>query len=123
LLPEKTEDTTPEGFFIRKWTVEDMGRLKDHLRKHSLASAAGEAAASCVDLMEIPNEDLAYLCNECVVRKGGPTVWFISALIGILKRTKSQDNPDSYRLIALESCFLKALTILMHWRIHDWSAA
>jgi hypothetical protein len=52
--------------------------------------------------MEIPNEDLAYLCNECVARKDGPTVWFISALIGILKKCKPQDNPDSYRLIALE---------------------
>ncbi|KAJ6481554.1 hypothetical protein C8R47DRAFT_1284080, partial [Mycena vitilis] len=38
LLPEKTEDTSPEGFFTNKWTALDMGRLKDHLRKHSLDS-------------------------------------------------------------------------------------
>ncbi|KAJ6458245.1 hypothetical protein C8R45DRAFT_762220, partial [Mycena sanguinolenta] len=39
LLPEKTEDSTPEGFFSRKWTEDDMGRLKDHIRNHSLDSA------------------------------------------------------------------------------------
>ena len=33
LLPETTEDKTPEGFFSVKWNVDDMGRLKDHLRK------------------------------------------------------------------------------------------
>ncbi|KAJ7779458.1 hypothetical protein DFH07DRAFT_730167, partial [Mycena maculata] len=38
LLPEKTEDTTPEGFFSKKWNEDDMGALKNHLRKHSLDS-------------------------------------------------------------------------------------
>ncbi|KAJ7744925.1 hypothetical protein B0H16DRAFT_1213266, partial [Mycena metata] len=37
-LPEKTEDRTPEGFFSRKWTEDDMGRLKDHIRKHGMDS-------------------------------------------------------------------------------------
>jgi hypothetical protein len=36
LLPEKTEDKIPEGFFSRKWTADDMGRLKAHVRKNSL---------------------------------------------------------------------------------------
>jgi hypothetical protein len=44
----------------------------------------------------------------------------VSPPIGILKRLKPRDNPNSYRLIALESCFLKGLTILVHWRIFDW---
>ncbi|KAJ7261384.1 hypothetical protein B0H12DRAFT_1013544, partial [Mycena haematopus] len=92
LLPEKTEDSTQEGFFSRKWTEDDMGRLKDHIRKHSLDSTAGEDNTSYVDLLEIPNEDLAYLANH-------------------------------YRLIGLESCFLKGLTMLIHWRIADWAQA
>ncbi|KAF8213517.1 hypothetical protein K438DRAFT_1707299 [Mycena galopus ATCC 62051] len=90
LLPENTEDTTPEGFFSRKWDERDMGRLKDHLRKHSLASSSGEDQTTYADLLEIPNEDLAPLYND-------------------------------YRLIALESCFLKGLTILTHWVIFDWA--
>ncbi|KAJ6522567.1 hypothetical protein B0H19DRAFT_973306, partial [Mycena capillaripes] len=101
LIPEKTEDKTPEGFFTHKWTEDDMGRLKDHIRKHSLGSTPGEDDTSYVDLLEIPNEDLAYLANQCVDKGDGPTI--------------------CYRLIALESCFLKALTILIHWRIADWA--
>ncbi|KAJ6497211.1 hypothetical protein C8R47DRAFT_972592, partial [Mycena vitilis] len=93
VLPEKTEDTSSEGFFTRKWTEDDMGKLKDHIRKHSMDSAPGEDNTSYVDLLEIPNEDLAYLANQY-----------------------------SYR-IALESCFLKALTMLIHWRIADWAQA
>ncbi|KAJ7712284.1 hypothetical protein B0H16DRAFT_1342702, partial [Mycena metata] len=38
LMPETTEDTTPEGFFTHPWTENDMGRLKDHIRNHSLDS-------------------------------------------------------------------------------------
>ncbi|KAJ7661612.1 hypothetical protein DFH06DRAFT_988413, partial [Mycena polygramma] len=38
-LPDKTEDKTPEGFFSERWTEDDMGRLKDHIRKHSLDGA------------------------------------------------------------------------------------
>ncbi|KAJ7701723.1 hypothetical protein B0H16DRAFT_1239385, partial [Mycena metata] len=32
LIPPETEDSTPEGFFTEKWNIDDMGRLKDHLR-------------------------------------------------------------------------------------------
>ncbi|KAJ7145580.1 hypothetical protein C8R44DRAFT_599644, partial [Mycena epipterygia] len=39
LLPAETVDNTPEGFFMEKWNEDDMGRLKDHLRKHSLDSS------------------------------------------------------------------------------------
>ncbi|KAJ7722801.1 hypothetical protein B0H16DRAFT_1431231, partial [Mycena metata] len=105
LLPEETEDSTPEGFFSRKWDAKDMGRLKDHLRKHSLDSSSGEDQTTYAELLEIPNEDLAHLCNQCTALGDAPTIWLI------------------YRLIALESCFLKALTILIHWRIFDWAEA
>ncbi|KAJ7731086.1 hypothetical protein B0H16DRAFT_1893457 [Mycena metata] len=120
-LPETTEDHTPEGFFSRKWTEEDMGRLKDHIRKHGMDSTPGEDQTSYAELLEIPNEDLLFLINKCVEKNDGPTIWFTSALIGILKRMKPSDDPESYRLIALESCILKALTMLIHWRIHDWA--
>ncbi|KAJ7766184.1 hypothetical protein B0H16DRAFT_1309564 [Mycena metata] len=89
LLPEITEDKTPEGFFSEKWNEKDMGRLKDHLRKHALDSSSGEDETTYADLLEIPNDALAHF----------------------------------YRLIALESCFLKALTILIHWCIFDWAEA
>lgn len=100
-----------------------MGRLKDHLRKHSVDSSTGEDETSYADLLEIPIDDLSALYNECTARGDAPSIWFMTALIGILKRLKPHDDPDSYRLIALESCFLKGLTILIHWRIFDWAEA
>ncbi|KAJ6622311.1 hypothetical protein B0H10DRAFT_1788337 [Mycena sp. CBHHK59/15] len=67
LLPETTEDTTPEGFFSRTWTEEDtysMGRLKDYLRKHSLNSSPGEDQTIYAELLEIPNENLIRLLTK-----------------------------------------------------------
>ncbi|KAJ7732420.1 hypothetical protein B0H16DRAFT_1328719, partial [Mycena metata] len=92
LMPDQTEDTTPEGFFTHAWTENDMGRLKNHIRNHSLDSTPGEDQASYKDLLEIPNEDLALLANQCVKEGDGP-------------------------------CFLKALSMLIHWRIADWAEA
>jgi hypothetical protein len=108
---------TFKRFFSNQFNEDDMGRLKDHLRKHSLDSSAGENHTSYADLLEIPNDDLAALYNEFNARGDAPSIWFMSVLIGILKQLKPQDDPDSHRLIALESCFLKGLTILVHWRI------
>jgi hypothetical protein len=113
LLPAKTKDSTPEGFFTQAWSEDDMGRLKDRIRKHSLDSSPGEDQTSYADLLEIPNDDLAYLVNECVAKNDAPTLWFMTALIGILKRMKPHEDPNSYRLIGLESCFLKGLTMLI----------
>jgi hypothetical protein len=36
---------------------------------------------------------------------------------------KLKTDPDSYRIIALESCILKVLTLLIHKRITDWATA
>jgi hypothetical protein len=96
-----------------------MGRLKDHLRKNSLDRSPGEDQTSYPDLLQIPNDDLAYLVNEYVARNDAPTSWFITALIGILKRLKPHEDPSSYILIGLGSCFLKGLMMLIHWRIYD----
>jgi hypothetical protein len=119
---KKTEDETSEGF-SSKWNEDDMGRFKDHLRKHGSGSSSGEYQTSYADLLQIQNEELAALYSECTARGPGdaPSIWFMSPLIGILKRLKPHDNPESYRLIALESFFLKGLTILVHWRIFDWA--
>ncbi|KAJ7705254.1 hypothetical protein B0H17DRAFT_920580, partial [Mycena rosella] len=90
LIPDRTEDTTPEAFFSAEWGVDDGAWVKDHLLKHALESSSGEDDITYADIMEIPNEDL---------------------------------GPNSYRIIALESCFLKVLTLLIHRRITQWAAA
>ncbi|KAF7344870.1 RNA-directed DNA polymerase from mobile element jockey [Mycena venus] len=51
------------------------------------------------------------------------STWFKSVIIGLLKKGKLSTNPDSYRIIALESCILKLLTLLIHKHITDWASA
>ncbi|KAJ7110402.1 hypothetical protein C8R44DRAFT_633951, partial [Mycena epipterygia] len=95
IIPETTEDSTPEGFFSRDWTEDDVAKLKDHIRKNSLDSATGEDAVLYAEILDIPNDDL---------------------LASI---------PDSYRIIALESCVLKVSEVPVKdsMRITDWANA
>jgi hypothetical protein len=102
--------------------VEDYGSwIKDHLLNHSIDSASGDDAITYADIMEIPSTDIINLCNECIRR--GTSVWLRTAIIGVLKRGEPAGFPDSYRIIAVESCFLKILTLLIHRRIPQWAAA
>ncbi|GLB35658.1 hypothetical protein LshimejAT787_0212230 [Lyophyllum shimeji] len=121
LLPAETVDLTPEGFFSLPWVEDDIAWVKDHLKKHSAKCAPGEDALQYTDVMEIPNEDLAELCNKCIQQKDAPTVWFKSIIVGILKKSKPATDPNSYRIIALESCVLKIMMLLIHKRITDWA--
>ncbi|KAJ7196334.1 hypothetical protein B0H12DRAFT_1020251, partial [Mycena haematopus] len=100
MIPDSTEDTTPEGFFSAPWTEAHMEAIKVHIKTHSLDSGSGEDAVLYAEILEIPNEDLLLLCNECLA-----------------------SIPDSYRIIALESCVLKVLMLLIHLRITEWADA
>jgi hypothetical protein len=86
-------------------------------------SATGEDSILHAEILEILDDALAYLCNECVGRKAGPSTWFKKVMLGLLKKGKLNIDPDSYRIIALESCVLKVLTLLIHKRITDWANA
>ncbi|KAJ6570739.1 hypothetical protein B0H10DRAFT_1719796, partial [Mycena sp. CBHHK59/15] len=66
LIPKATTDSSDEGFFSTEWTEDDIVEVKDHIRKHGLNSATGEDAILYGEILEIPNDALAYLCNECI---------------------------------------------------------
>jgi hypothetical protein len=70
LLPEKTEDTKVSSLKSGQRTT--WADSKTIFRKHSLDSTASEDNTSYVDLLEIPNEDLTYLANQCVEKNDGP---------------------------------------------------
>ncbi|KAJ7618830.1 hypothetical protein DFH06DRAFT_994921, partial [Mycena polygramma] len=93
MIPDSTEDTTAEGFFSTPWTEDHIASIKDHIRTHSLDSGSGEDAILYAEILEIPNEDLALLCNECVRQQDGPSI----------------------------CCVLKVLTLLIHLRITEWA--
>jgi hypothetical protein len=86
-----------------------------------LASASGEDSVVYAEILEIPNDDLVLLCNESITRKDGPSIWFRTVIIGLLKRGKIKTNPDSYRIVGLESCMLKFLMLLILKRFTDWA--
>ncbi|KAJ7438964.1 hypothetical protein B0H11DRAFT_2254277, partial [Mycena galericulata] len=123
LIPETTSDSSEERFSSAEWTEANIAWVKDQIRKHGLHSASGEDAILYAEILEIPNDVLAYLCNECIRRKDGPSAWFRTVIIGLLKKGKLNSDPDSYRIIALESCVLKILMLLIHKRITDWATA
>lgn len=53
----------------------------------------------------------------------GNSFWFKTVIIGFLTKSKNGADPDSYRIIALESCLLKILALLIHKCVTDWANA
>jgi hypothetical protein len=60
------------------------------------------------------------LCR-CIQEREVPQQWLTTVIIGILKSGKPARDPNSYRLIALESCLLKFLTLLCELRMRAWA--
>lgn len=119
LMPESTEDTTRERYFSSPWSEDNIGWAKS-LIVERLKCAQGSDAKTNLDAMEIANDDFAFLCNECIRTQDCPSIWMRTTIIGILKKNKPAENPESYRVIALESCILKVLTLLIHKRFTDY---
>ncbi|KAJ7101767.1 hypothetical protein C8R44DRAFT_641348, partial [Mycena epipterygia] len=102
LIPETTTDAEEKKFFSAPWTEDNIAWVNNQIRKHDMDSASGEDAILYAEGLEIPNDSLAHLGNECIRR---------------------QDGPSTYRIIALESCVLKILTLLIHKYITDWATS
>ncbi|PPQ76461.1 hypothetical protein CVT26_012897 [Gymnopilus dilepis] len=121
-LPTSTEDVTPERFFSRPFTVEEVELVKLKLQTH-LHSATGLDGVKYADILSIPSQNLVDLFNLCVSTMDAPRVWLSTMLVGILKPGRPAKDPDSYRIIALESCLLKMLTLLIAQRFRGWLEA
>ncbi|KAF7374664.1 RNA-directed DNA polymerase from mobile element jockey [Mycena sanguinolenta] len=120
-IPPSTIDHTPELFFTRAFVLADMELLKRKLRERSTKSAHGIDHCSYKKIQSIPNEVLLKLLNYCIEYRTGAQDWFTTILVGILKMGKSDDDPESYRLVGLECCLLKCLTLLIDMRIRAWA--
>lgn len=73
--------------------------------------------------MAIPNDILLKLFNWCITHREAPQDWLTTVLVGILKTGKDPKDAESYRLIGLECCLVKLLTLLIDWRIREWAAS
>lgn len=63
---------------------------------------------------------LVNLFNSCVAEKDIPSAWIYATLVALLKLGKPKNDVNSYKIVALESCFLKILTLLVDIRIRQW---
>ncbi|KAF7342021.1 RNA-directed DNA polymerase from mobile element jockey [Mycena venus] len=120
-IPSETPDHTDEGFFSRPFELPDIEKMKRKLRSRSSKSARGIDQCSYKKIQSIPDEALLKLFNYCVKEGTGPQDWFTTILVGLLKLGKPGDDPDSYRLVGLECCLLKCLTLLIDMRIRAWA--
>jgi hypothetical protein len=117
VIPPCTTDTTPSGDFSRPFLEEEVDWAKRRVRKHSLNSAKGIDGISYDRVVNFPTADLTALFNMCVEKCDLPQVWLTTLLVGILKPGRSALAPDNYRLIALECCLLKFMTLLVDRRL------
>ncbi|KAF5334783.1 hypothetical protein D9611_012913 [Ephemerocybe angulata] len=120
-MPLRTTDTTVEQIFSSPITVDEIAAAKAHIHKQATeSSASGLDGVGYDNLMAIDNEVLARVFNECLDTLEVPTQWLTTVLAAILKKGKARDDPDGYRAIALESCGLKFMTLLIHKRLTRW---
>ena len=120
-IPDVTVDTTVEQFFDSPFTVEDIDDTKVEIQKHPSNSAAGIEEIHYKEIVKMDSVKLCHLINLCISTRACPTTWIVSILIGILKRYKPSDDPNSYRTICLESCMLEFVTLLIMRRVIKWA--
>lgn len=119
-IPQLTRDPSEGRHFSRAVTILEVENLKVKLKGKSPRSALGMDKLSYHMLLAIPSENLVGLFNMCIRRRNVPTLWLYTVLIAILKSKRPKDVASSYRIIALESCFLKMFTLLIEGRLRDW---
>jgi hypothetical protein len=122
-IPATTHDRTPEQFFSRPFGEVDMEMLKNHIKRHPESSTRGGDGISYQQILNIPNDILAELLNACVKHCALPGPLMLTIIAGILKARKPADLPESFRLIAFQSCLLKCSTLLFHFRARGWTDA
>jgi hypothetical protein len=108
--------TSPRQSCTRDITLEEIEEMKLHIKEHGLDTALGVDGFSYGDCLAVPNEKLLEFFLFCLRNEDAPRPWLISLLIGILKKDKDATDPSSYRLIALECCMLKMLTLIIDRR-------
>lgn len=120
LIPDSTADDTPERTFSRPFSDEEVDEVKRRLATRPARSSVGMDEVTYRTLRRIESSVLVRLFDTCVASKGIPSTWLYTTLVALLKPGKPKDDVNSYRIVALESCFLKMLTLLIDIRIREW---
>ncbi|KAJ3550428.1 hypothetical protein NMY22_g490 [Coprinellus aureogranulatus] len=121
-IPARTLDTTNAQHFSKPVTEDEVAAMKSLL--HARSAERTSDGLDCIgysEMMAMDNDVVAELFNKCLDDLVIPTAWLTTVLTAIPKKNKPKDDPESYRSIALESCGLKMLTLLIHLRLTAWS--
>ena len=121
LIPQVTMDHTPQRFFSRPFLLDEVESAKRHLARRNTKGSPGLDGVSYQTVLDIPNDILLRLFNSCIQSLDAPHSWLTTVLVGVLKQGKPATSPQSYRLVGLECCLLKALTLLIDRRIRAWA--
>ncbi|KAF7374452.1 Reverse transcriptase domain-containing protein [Mycena sanguinolenta] len=122
-IPSRTLDRTPQRFFSRRITIEDIISVKRKLRVKSFRSAKGVDEVSYSKIPTIPNSVLVELFQRCIDDCDAPQKWLVTILVGLLMQGRDVHDPESYRIVGLECCLLKILTLLFDQRLQEWADA
>lgn len=120
-IPARTIDYSDGQWFSRPWVIADIEWCKDHIKTKGPGSASGLDESTYKLIMDLDNNEIVSLFNRAFDLLDGPTIWFRTLVMGILKRGRYPLDPDSYRAVALEGCLLKMLTMMIHKRMYDWA--
>lgn len=114
-LPEFTDDPTEDGIFSRPFTEHEIASCKQELLTH-LKSASGIDDKAYKEIMSIANSALANLLSELLRTRAIPSVWLTTLLAAVPKAKGPYNDPENFRMIALEYCLLKLMTMLLDKR-------
>ncbi|PIL27056.1 hypothetical protein GSI_10195 [Ganoderma sinense ZZ0214-1] len=120
-MSDCTHDATHDRSFSRPFTVSEIDAVKDHIRANCRGTAHGLDDIGYDEVLDIPSERLAALFQLCIDDLSIPQAWLTAAIAAVKKPRKDGTDPESYRTIGLESCLLKALTLLIDRRFREWA--
>ncbi len=119
-MPLRTTDSSRLRSFSRPLSIEEIRSAKAHIRRIGVATAVGIDGVNQQEILAIPDEELLKLFNHCLDTNEIPRVWLTSLLAAIPKKDRDLALPDSYRVIGLQCCLLKFLTLLIDHRLSGW---
>lgn len=100
-IPTCTTDSALEQFFNRDFDASEIERAKAHIHRHCSDSSIGNDAIHYNEIEQMDNDLLLQLVNKCIHSGNMPTSWTIMTVVGIVKRGKDRNDPNSYRTIAV----------------------
>jgi len=98
-------------------TVDDVERAKAHVKSSGMGTSTGFDNILYDKILELEGVPLCFLLRECVRLRDAPSLCLQSLLAGILKKNGDPFDARSYRAVALESCLLKFLTLIIHLKL------